>query len=86
MKFIKLTGPGNENLYRSPVTGVIYFRIYRKKIGQVDRSTKTTKIPEARRIAESFRAEILGQKKRRGRDRSLRHSSPIPSLLITTAS
>lgn len=60
MKLEALKGKGNENLFRHPKTGVIYFRIYRKAKGRIEKSTRTTVLSQAKIIADQYRFEFLG--------------------------
>lgn len=52
MKLDPVTGKGCENLYRHPKTGVIYFRVYRKGKGRIERSTRTTVLSQAKIVAD----------------------------------
>lgn len=62
MKLERLTGRGNENLYRHPETGIIYFGLYRAGKGRLNpKSTRTKNLVEARRIADDFRMKFFGE-------------------------
>lgn len=57
MKLIPLRGKGYENLYRHPKTGIIYFSKYRESTGRVERSTYTSNLTKARKIADNYARE-----------------------------
>lgn len=61
MKLIPLTGKGNENLYRHPDTGIIYFSKYRAGKGKIEKSTKTRVLAEAKVIADEIRVKFFGK-------------------------
>jgi integrase len=63
MKLISVDGKGNENLYRHPKTNIIYYRQYKSGKGRIERSTGTTNLNDARKIADRFRLELLGSTK-----------------------
>jgi integrase len=62
VKLIKVGGKANENLYRHPETGIIYFWMAKKGRGRVQKSTGTDVLSEARRIADEIKFEFLGQR------------------------
>jgi integrase len=59
MKLDKIPGDANRNLFKHPVTGVIYFRQHSNN-KEITRSTKTTMLSEARKKAHEFRQELFG--------------------------
>lgn len=59
MKLDKITAKGSQNLYRSPQSGVIYFRQYKTGIGQFYKSTRTSNLMDAKKIADEFRLSFL---------------------------
>lgn len=69
MKLDPIKGKGCENLYRHPKTGVIYYRVFRKGKGRIERSTRTTVLSQAKIVADKYRLEFLGEGRiRRGRE------------------
>lgn len=62
MKLTRIAGKANQNLYRHPETQIIYFCLAKKGKGRIQRSTKTDVLTEARKIADEFRFEFLGQR------------------------
>ena len=61
MKLIPLKGKGNENLYRHPDTGIIYFKKFRAGKGRIEKSTKTKVLSDAKIIADQFRIKFFGE-------------------------
>jgi integrase len=62
MKLEKISGKANQNLYRHPKTGVVYFQMSKKGRGRIERSTGTDNLSEARRIADEIRFKFLGKR------------------------
>lgn len=62
-RLVPIDGKGNENLYRYEPTNVIYYRQSKAGKGRFERSTGTTNLMDARKIADKFRLELLGEKK-----------------------
>lgn len=54
MKLDKINARGASNFYRHPKSGIIYFRQYKKGSGEIYRSTRTTKLEDAKKAAEGF--------------------------------
>ncbi len=63
MKLTPIETKGCANLYRHPKTGIIYFQAYRKGKGQIEKSTRTRDLNEAKGIADGYRLEFLGVSK-----------------------
>lgn len=62
MKLLKIAGKANDQLYRHPESDIIYICLSKKGKGRIQRSTKTTNLTEARRIADEIKFEFLGQR------------------------
>jgi integrase len=60
VKLDRIAGKSNQNLYRHPVSGIIYFCLSKKGKGRIQRSTGTDSLNEARRKADDIRYEFLG--------------------------
>lgn len=58
MKLFKIEGSQNANLFRH-ANGIIYLKIFRASKGQIERSTHTTKLNEARKIAHEILEDWL---------------------------
>lgn len=68
MKLDPIKSKGCENLFRHPKTGLIYFKVFRKDKGRIERSTRTTVLAQAKVIADKYRLEFFGEGKiNRGR-------------------
>lgn len=59
MKLEKIKARGVDNLYRSPKSGIIYFRKYRKGFGETYKSTRTRVLEDAKRFVDDMK---LGKK------------------------
>lgn len=62
MKLNAIEGKANSNLYRHPTTQIIYFSLSKKGKGRIWKSTRTTNLADARRIADEIRFQFLGQR------------------------
>lgn len=62
MRLIPIEGKENAHLFRHPKSGIIYFKMFRKDKGQLERSTKTTVPKEARVAKDKILQEWLGLK------------------------
>lgn len=54
MKLEKIKARGVDGLYRHPKTGIIYYRKYSKATGEICKSTYTTNLEDAKRLAKEF--------------------------------
>lgn len=54
MKLEKIKARGVDGLYRHPKTGIIYYRKYSKATGEICKSTYTTILEDAKRLAKEF--------------------------------
>jgi integrase len=62
MKLIPIKGKANANLYRHPDTDIIYLWMSKKGKGRIQKSTGTSSLTDARRIADDLKYEFLGER------------------------
>jgi len=60
-----------DNLYRYKSSGTIYFRMQRKGIGVIEKSTGTTSLPKAKRKAQDILSLVLKEGPKRNKKRYL---------------
>lgn len=63
MKLDKITAKGAEHLYRHPKTGIVYFRQFKKGVGEVTKSTRTNDLSLAKIKADEFKIAFLKKDK-----------------------
>lgn len=59
MKLVPINAKGVHNLYRHPVTDIVYFRQFRSGVGEITKSCRTKSLDEAKPIAEEYKRSFF---------------------------